>query len=61
MGVGAGFNMLDLGVQQGRALRPLEKAGRVGLGYEQTETETETFLKYFFYFHEKFIDKHISL
>ena len=57
---GAGFNMLDLGVQQGRALRPLEKAGRVGLGYEQTETETETFLKYFFYFHEKFIDKHIS-
>ena len=36
--------MLDLRVQQGRAPRPLEKAGRVGLGYEQTETETELFL-----------------
>ena len=26
------------------APRPLEKAGRVSLGYEQTETETELFL-----------------
>ena len=40
---GVGFNMLDLRVQQGRAPRPLEKAGRVGLGNEQTETETEIF------------------
>ena len=36
----AGFNMLDLGVPQGRAPRPPEKAGWVGLGYEQTKTET---------------------
>jgi hypothetical protein len=35
--------MLDPRVPQGRALRPLEKAGRVSLGYEQTKTETETF------------------
>ena len=46
---GSGFNMLDLGVPQGRALRPLEKAGRVSLGYEQTETETfSIFMKNFF-------------
>ena len=38
---GSGLNMLDLGVSQGRAPRPLEKSGRVGLGYEQTETETK--------------------
>ena len=37
---GSGFSMLDLGVTQGRAPRPLEKAGQVGLGYEQTETKT---------------------
>ena len=48
---GSGFNMLDLGVPQGRAPRPLEKAGRVGLGYEQTETET------FSIFMKIFIDK----
>ena len=36
---GVGCNMLDLGVPQGGAPRPLEKAGRGGLGYEQTETE----------------------
>mgnify|MGYP001383709422 CR=1 FL=1 len=36
---GAGLDMSDLRVPQGRAPRPLEKAGRVGLGYEQTETE----------------------
>ena len=46
---GAGFNMLDLGVQQGRAPRPLEKAGRVGLGYEQTETELFLLLTNFEY------------
>ena len=28
----------------GRALKPLEKAGQVGLGSEQTETQTELFL-----------------
>ena len=49
MGVGAGFNMLDLGVPQGGAPRPLEKAGRVGLGYEQTETELFLLLTNFKY------------
>ena len=48
---GAGLNMLDLGVPQGGAPRPLEKAGWVGLGYEQTETEI------FSIFMKNFIDK----
>jgi hypothetical protein len=45
----ARFNILDLRVPQGRAPRPLEKAGRVGLGYEQTETELFLLLTNFKY------------
>ena len=50
---GSGFDMLDLGVPQGRAPRPLEKAGRVGLGYEKTETETISI------FMKKFVNEHL--
>ena len=36
---GAGSIFQALGVHRGRAPKPLEKAGQVGLGNEQTETE----------------------
>ena len=52
---GAGFNMFDLRVPQGGAPRPLEKAGRGGFGYEQTETEN------FSIFMKKLNDKYIAL
>ena len=54
---GSGFNMLDLGVPQGRAPRPLEKAGRVGLGYEKTETETLSIFMKFLLTNFKFCNK----
>lgn len=39
--------------------RPLEKTGRVGLGYK--ETETETFKSNFFIFMKRIIDKYLAL